>query len=38
MVSSWSAGVTGIGLDSSKVALYEDEQGDRGVLCQEVGC
>jgi hypothetical protein len=30
------AGVAGIGLDSSKVALYEDEAGDRGVLCQEV--
>lgn len=30
------AGVTGIGLDDSKVELYEAEDGDRGILAVEV--
>lgn len=30
------AGVTGIGLDDSKVELYEAADGDRGILAVEV--
>jgi hypothetical protein len=30
------AGVTGIGGEDSKVALYEDAEGDRGIIAVEV--
>jgi hypothetical protein len=31
-----ASGVTGIGSEDSKVALYEDAEGDRGIIAVEV--